>query len=428
MTSSFGIRGTAAWLSLLLLAISVHSGGAAQSQESADALFKAGKFVDAEKAYLQVPHGDPGYFRAVLRSGYIALLSNRLEEAREKLARALEMKPEDRSVLSLLAEAWYRADDFEKAAPLFKAIGRETKAAQMESFKGVLPYRIEGKSGISSLRFVMTDPLPVVEVQVNGGKKVNFFIDTGGAELIVDTEFAKETKLPLFGSEMGTFAGGKQSGFEFGRADSLTLGDFNVRDLPVQVMPVRQFSGPVFGGLRVDGIIGTVLLYHFLPTLDYPGGRLVLRRRAPESVTALEKEIQGKKSVIVPFWMAGDHYMVGWGTVNKGLPLLFFVDTGLAGGGFTCPESTIREAGIKLPRSPAGEGIGGGGKVEVFPFVVDELSFGEAREKNVRGLFSGPFTLEEAFGFHIGGLISHGFFRPYAVTFDFHRMRMILAQ
>jgi hypothetical protein len=410
------------------MAISVQSGGAQQSQESADALFKAGKFVDAEKAYVQIPRGDPEYFRAVLRSGYIALLSNRLEKAREKLARALEMKPDDRSALSLLAESWYRADDFEKAAPLFKAIGRETKAAQMESFKGVSPYRIEGKSGISSLRFVMTDPLPVVEVQVNGGKKVNFFIDTGGAELIIDTELAKEAKLPLFGSEMGTFAGGKQSGFEFSRADTLTLCDFTVRDLPVHVMPVRQFSGPVFGGLRVDGIIGTVLLYHFLPTLDYPGGRLVLRRRTSESAAAFEKEIQGGKSVIIPFWMAGDHYMVGWGTVNKGLPLLFFVDTGLAGGGFTCPESTIREAGIKLPGSPAGEGLGGGGKVKVFPFVVDELSFGEAREKNVRGLFSGPFTLEEAFGFHIGGLISHSFFTPYAVTFDFNRMRIVLAQ
>lgn len=405
--------------------------GAAIAQQSlgtADELFKAGKFTEAESAYLKVPSGDAGHFRAVLRSGYIALLSNRLGEARTKLAKALEMKPEDPSALSLMAEAWYRADDFEKAAPLFKAAGRETKAAQLGSFKGVSPYRIEGKPGISSLKFVMTDPLPVVEVQVNGGKKGNFFVDTGGAELIVDAEFAKESGLSLFGSEMGTFAGGKKSGFEFGRADSLTLGDFIVKDVPVHVMPVRQYSGPVFGGLRVDGIIGTVLLYHFLPTLDYPGSRLILRRRTSDNTAAFDKEIQSKKSIVVPFWMAGDHYMVGWGTVNKGRPLLFFVDTGLAGGGFTCPESTIRESGIKLPETPAGEGLGGGGKVQVFPFVVEELSFGEATAKNVQGVFSGPFTLEEAFGFHLGGLISHGFFRPYAVTFDFTGMRIILAQ
>jgi hypothetical protein len=171
-----------------------------------------------------------------------------------------------------------------------------------------------------------------------------------------------------------------------------------------------------------------VLLYHFLPTLDYPGGRLILRRRTAEGAADLDGEIRGKKVAVVPFWMAGDHYMIGWGTVNNGRPLLFFVDTGLAGGGFTCPESTLLEATIKLPETPAGEGIGGGGKVKVFPFIVDELSFGEAKEKKVRGIFSGAFTLEETFGFHIGGLISHGFFRPYAVTFDFDRMHMALAQ
>jgi tetratricopeptide (TPR) repeat protein len=423
-----GIIRAAACLSLFFMTTAFQPARGQQSLDSADAHFKAGRFAEAEEAYLKVPQGDPAHFRAVLRSGYIALLSNRLEEARLRLTGALEMKPDDRAALSLLAEAWYRTGDFEKAAPLLKAMGREAKAAQMESFKGLSPFRIEGQSAMSVLKFVVTDPLPVVEVRVNGGRKANFFIDTGGAEVIVDPQLAKEAQVPVFGSETGTFAGGKQAGLEFGRAEALALGDFTVRDLPVQVLPVRQFSGPVFGGLQVDGIIGTVLLYHFLATLDYPEGRLVLRRRTPESEAAFEKEIQGEKCVSVPFWMAGDHYMVAWGTVNKSRPLLFFVDTGLAGGGFTCPESTIREAGIKLPKSPAGEGMGGGGKVAVFPFVVDELSLGEARVKNVRGLFSGPFTLEEVFGFHIGGLISHGFFRPYAVTFDFNKMRIIMAR
>jgi len=418
---------TVACLSVVLMTAGLRPARGQQSLENADTLFKAGQFAEAERAYVQVPPGDPGYFRAVVRSGYLALLSNKLEEARQRLARALEMKPDDRAALSLMAEAWYRSDDFEQAGRLFKAMGREARAAQLQSFKDVSPCRVEGRSPISILKFVVTDPLPVVEVRINQGKKVNVFIDTGGAELIVDTELAQEVGLPVFGSETGTFAGGKQSGVEFGRVEALALGDFTVRDLPVQVMPVRRFSGPVFGGLRVDGIIGTVLLYHFLPTLDYPGGRLLLRRRTRESAAALEEELHGERRITVPFWMAGDHYMVGWGAVNKGRPLLFFVDTGLAGGGFTCPESTIRDAGIALPKSPAGEGVGGGGKVSVFPFAVDDLSFGEARQRNVRGLFSGPFPLEDAFGFHIGGLISHGFFRSYAVTFDFDRMQIIMA-
>jgi hypothetical protein len=37
----------------------------------------------------------------------------------------------------------------------------------------------------------------------------------------------------------------------------------------------------------------------------------------------------------------------------------------------------------------------------------------------------GPFSpqLENAFGLRIGGLISHEFFRPYALTIDFSGMR-----
>ncbi len=376
MNSPLGIARTAACLSLCFVLAGLQPARGQQDLISADSLFEAGRFAEAEKAYLKVP----------------------------------------------------QADDFEKAVPFFKAIGQEAKAAQMESFRGLSPYRIEGPSAVSSLKFIVTDPLPVVEVRLNGGKKMNFFIDTGAGELIVDTAVAGEARLPVFGSETGTFAGGKRSGFELGRAEELALGDFTVRDMPVAIMPVRRFSGPVFGGLQVDGIIGTVLLYHFLPTLDYPGGRLVLRRRSPVGEAALEKDVQAGKCTTVPFWMAGDHYMVGWGSVNNGRPLLFFVDTGLAGSGFTCPESTIREAGIKLPEKPAGEGIGGGGKVQVFPFIVDELSFGGIRVTNVRGLYSGPLTIEDAFGFHIGGLISHGFLRPYAVTFDFGAMRIILEE
>jgi hypothetical protein len=41
-------------------------------------------------------------------------------------------------------------------------------------------------------------------------------------------------------------------------------------------------------------------------------------------------------------------------------------------------------------------------------------------------MYSGSFPLEDALGFHIGGLISHGFFRRYSLTIDFTGMRYFL--
>jgi hypothetical protein len=394
--------------------------------ESADSLFKAGKFAEAEELYTKALTSDPKNVQALIRLGYIALLSNRLNEAQEKLSQAVELKPEDSAPKSLLAETFYRRDDFLQAAPLLRAVGKEAKAKQLESFKEARPYQIESMVGVTSLKFVLTDPLPVIQVQVNGTAPVNFFIDTGGAEVIIDTEFAKEVGAAQFGTETGTFAGGKQADFEFGRVDSLRLGDFLIKNVPVHVIGVRRFSQPVFGGRRVDGIIGTVLLYHFISTLDYPRGELILRRKTSENSERFEKDAREQESNFVPFWMAGDHYMVAWGTANKSQPMLFFVDTGLAGGGFTCPESTLKEGGIRLQETQAGEGIGGGGRVKVVPFVVEELTLGKVREQNVRGIFSGAFPLENAFEFRIGGIISHGFFRPYALTFDFKSMRLVL--
>jgi hypothetical protein len=50
-----------------------------------------------------------------------------------------------------------------------------------------------------------------VNVRVNGGEEVTFFIDTGGSEVTLDSEFAKELALPQFGDVQGTFSGGQHT-------------------------------------------------------------------------------------------------------------------------------------------------------------------------------------------------------------------------
>jgi predicted aspartyl protease/Tfp pilus assembly protein PilF len=418
--------------SVLLLSVGVRPGRTAQEGkpdiEAADTLFKAGKFAAAQTEYARVIGRDPRNYRATSRLGYIALLSNRLDEAQKRLEQAIAIKPDETAAKALLAEVFYRRDDFPTAALLLRAIGQQVKATKWESFKHVKPYAVDGKSSRTVLKFIVTDPLPVLRVRVNGGEEVNFFIDTGAGEVILDSDFAKQVRAKEFGSQTGSFAGGKRAPIQQGSIDSLTLGDFVVKNVPVQIMNTRQFSKPIFGGRQVDGIIGTVLLYHFLSTLDYPRGQLVLRRNTPDDLERFVVGSRADHAIVMPFWMAGDHFMVAWGTVEKSDPVLLFVDTGLAGGGVTLAKSVLDQAGIKLAEDRTHEGLGGGGKVKVTPFVVRELSLGEAKEENVRGLFTGPFSLETSMGFRIGGIISHGFFRPYALSFDFKEMRLFLSK
>ncbi|MGI9169202.1 MAG: retropepsin-like aspartic protease, partial [Caulobacteraceae bacterium] len=286
------------------------------------------------------------------------------------------------------------------------------------------PYEVVGAGEATRLPFLKSEPLPLVSVRINGGDPVTFFIDTGGSEVTLDTAFARELGAPRFGTVQGTFSGGQHADVQLGRIDSLTVGNWTVKNLPVAIMPLRQLSAG-FGVKRIDGVVGTTLLYHFLATLDYRRGELVLRRKTAQSLAHFAGAASAK-SVAVPIWMASDHFMVGWGRVDALPPALLFVDTGLAGAGVKLARSVIDEAGIRLEEGKAKEGAGGGGTLKLVPYAVRRLSFGGVRQDNVAGLYDGPFPWENMFGFHLAGMVGHDFFRPYAVTFDFQGMRIFL--
>jgi len=402
--------------------------------ESADRLFQLGEFTEAGELYSRIVAQDPNDYSPILQLGRIALLSNRLEDAQKWLEKAITLRPNDTDAKVMLAEAFYRRDDFQKAAASLSHVDVGSNnllisqyptlnVAKLESFKGQTPYELHGNGMSTRLKFVKTDPLPVVSVRINGGDEVTFFIDTGGSEVALDTDFAKELGVPQFGAVQGTFSGGQHAEVQLGRIESLTIGDWTVKNLPVAMLPLRQLSKG-FGVKQIDGIIGTTLFYHFLTTMDYPRGELVLRRKTVESQEQFTKS-SGKR-VVVPIWMASDHFMVGWGRVETLPPTLLFVDSGLMGAGVKLAESVIKEAGIKLEENKAEEGAGGAGKLKIVPYTVHHLSFGDIKEENVRGLYDGPFPWESMFGFHLSGMIGHDFLKPYAVTFDFKNMQIFL--
>lgn len=402
--------------------------------DSANRLFETGKFAEAGKLYSQIVAKNPKDYSATLQLGRIALLSNRLDDAQKWLEKAIALKADEADPKVMLAQAFYRRDDFQKAAAALNGVDVSSNklvteqyptvnAAMLESFKGQTPYELHGDGTSTRVKFVKTDPLPIVNVRVNGGKEVTFFIDTGASVVTLDTDFAKELGVPKFGVVQGTFSGGQHTEVQIGRIESLTLGDWTVKNLPTAMLPLRQLSEG-FGVKQIDGIIGTTLFYHFLTTMDYSHGELVLRRKTAKNLEEFKKS-PGKR-VTVPIWMGGDHFMVGWGRVETLPPSLLFIDTGLMGAGVKLAESVIKEAGIKLEENRATQGAGGGGTLRIVPYTVHQVSLGDIKEENVQGVYDGPFPFENTFGFHLAGMVGHEFFRPYAVTIDFQNMQIFL--
>ena len=356
----------------------------------ADALFQQGRFAEAQRIYLEIAARDPKDFPAARQLGYIALLSNKLDDADSWLRKALDLKHGDADVKIMLAEALYRRNDFFHAAKSIAGLGPQDaaklanyatlNAAKLDSFRDDEPYKMEKGAGESTrLPFVKSDPLPVVNVRINGGPELTFFVDTGGSELLLDTDLARELKLKSFGNVQGTFSGGLHAEVGDSRIDSLTLGAWTLKNIPVGTLPLRSMSSD-FGVKQLDGCIGTNVLYQFLSTIDYRAGELILRKKTEKNLKHFEAARDGK-GYVVPMWIAGDHFMVTWGSVDRMLPSLFFVDSGLAGAGVKLADSVIKKAGIKLDESKATEGAGGGGAIRTVPYTVTLFSVDGSRNR-----------------------------------------------
>jgi predicted aspartyl protease len=383
---------------------------AAAAPVGADLLFAQGQFAQARAAYEAVPKSSPNYEEAIRQLGAIALYQNHLGEAESLLTNARARNPADLRCVGLLAETLNREGRFADMAQLLKQLGRPERAAEFDLFGKSTPYRVAGKPGVVTVDFLWTDPLPIVKAKVNGLEGL-FLIDTGAPEVILDPDFARDAHVQVTG---GQAAATRAPAPSFGRIGQFGLAGLETDDVPALILSTRGFSS-VARNKRVAGIIGTEFLSHFRFTLDYVHDRMILEPQdAPSKTTGAIAEI--------PFWFVADHFLLAPGRFDQGPKQLFMVDTGMAHTVFTAPDSTLRDAGVPVP-TPQGPAKNAIGQPPTAQFPITSLSLGSLTESNITGLF-GPFPpgLEKGLGVNIGGIVSHGFFHPYTVTFDFVRM------
>ena len=223
-------------------------------------------------------------------------------------------------------------------------------------------------------------------------------------------------------------AGVRQVAPGWGRADRVTLGNIEIRNVPVSLAPSSLGNLRAPDGQADHGVIGTGLLSQFLFTMDYPGAVLELRRPALAAASAGGDLPAG--AVTMPFWMAGDHFIVAWGSINSRSPRLLIIDTGGENTGLVLTEAEAVAAGITLDkkngrRVRAGIVNGQARYVTSYPFTVARLALGAAVNCGIPGGAVTPLV-PPSFGFATSGSVSHSFFLPFAATFDFSSMRLFL--
>ena len=137
--------------------------------DAANRLFQTGKFAKAGEIYARTAAQDPKDYVVILQLGRIALLSNRLDDAQKWLERAVALRPDDADAKVMLAEAFYRRDDFQKAAASLNGVDVSSNkllvsqyptlnVAKLESFKGQTPYEVRANYASGAGRVALVSP------------------------------------------------------------------------------------------------------------------------------------------------------------------------------------------------------------------------------------------------------------------------------
>lgn len=397
-------------------------------------LFESGDFWRARDAVLPLVEFSNPSTEAMEMAAKLQYLTAHYDEAVSLYNRVIEAKKGDvnnqvmANVNKLLA--YYQQNRFDKIKEIEFPGGVQLPNAKLAAEFDQNPYQLEWNNDerISIVPFHMTDPLPVITLEVNG-VPVQMIFDTGGDMLILDSEIAEAIGIETTATAMGTFGGGLQQQVGFGKVDAVKVGDVTIREVPLTILPTKRFS-PGFHGHTIGGVLGTAVMRQFLGSVDYKNQRLVLRERSPENARELQLEMGNRVAAKIPFVLDQTHLMMARGNINDKEGLTFFMDSGLASHNMlTAPIQTLEYLGIPEPeRTVNEESVGGGGGVWASgQFPVWSVALGPLVQTNATGEYGSRPPESYWSEFYIqDALLSHQFLRQYASwTLDFDNMTYI---
>ncbi|NUW46294.1 aspartyl protease family protein [Nonomuraea rhodomycinica] len=400
--------------------------GMAQAGGSdADALFKAGKFVEAGRAYEEILRDDPTNLHAARRRGYVGLLANKFPDAEKFLTMALKLAPADKETNALLGDCYIRQDKLSLSVPCWRAAGEEGYAEWFAAVRGK-PYQIHGDIG--RVPWLRMDPSPLVEASLNGGPPKRFMFYTGAPSLSLTASAAKEAGLSAVYKEKTDFEG-TVIWVYYGVLDSFKLGGIELRNVPVGWSATESGEDV---NTDNDGLIGTWIFYHLLTTFDYAGRSLILRRPTPQTAGKVRADAIRAGTKPLPLWLSRDHDLQSMGSIAGSGPRVMGVNfggigemvAGLAG-------ETAKQLGVRTDYDRPIETAAHSHATITYPCYPKEIRLGDAVANEVYCETDPNMPVNVPWpygpGFDTIGWFAHCFWKPYNITLDFTNMNLYIA-
>jgi hypothetical protein len=105
----------------------------------------------------------------------------------------------------------------------------------------------------------------IVRVMIHG-RGLDFYLDSGSSDVVIDREVAQELRLPFVGPQIKTSAGPMQLN---AMVDDLSVGDIHMHDIVVDALPFHEFPDET---TRAVGLLGFDFLAGAVLRLDYENG------------------------------------------------------------------------------------------------------------------------------------------------------------
>ena len=256
--------------------------------------YRKGHFEEAERLYRSALQMNEKTARAHFGLGKLALAKLKSADAVKLFSRAIELDAKEPIYYFYISDALTlerKTKDAEQALQAYLKLNPTdpdrvpmAKAALeiFAAFRGVEVGQIEAPAQPAPIPFTKLLGLLFTEVRINGQGPYRFLIDTGATQTVITEKLATKLGLKKISTNImhGVGGEGKVDSPVF-RVDSVKVGDVTLKNLPLGTL-----SNPVLEQF-LDGIIGTPMLADFVITIDYPGDKLLLAKKAPETGTVI---------------------------------------------------------------------------------------------------------------------------------------------
>jgi len=412
-------------MTLLSLLILTHTARSEQRDDArlktADHLFARGFVAAARQTYEELLRTGAHRSEVSERLGYLSHLTGHYHEAIGFFDQASNANRKRRvAILAYSVYSHYLVEDYAGALKILKEVESsgykyETAffcAEQLQRLTETPPSPPEMRGDRTTVPFESLEPLPVIRVTINS-RTVHAFIDTGGPQFAIDPLLAREEHIEVLTEQISRGIGGRR-GQKVGFAviGRLELGGAQLRNVPVTLLPVRGLS-EIFG-VQIDAVLGTETLARFLPTLDFPRKRLILRAKTEANRQAIRSL---KVKARVPFILDDIHSMYAQCRIGGAEPVLLYFDTGLVddqGAALLTARDRLVDLGVPLPKDSKG------GYTD-----LPTVRVGSLERANVKALYGPGRQVVYCPFLEPYGLIGHNYLKHYSWTIDFDN-RMFL--